>query len=200
MPRHHEETPHCLGMGKVVLWNLQKSFSNPQWRAKYLRVCHILSTNGLSMSIRWSRCSIRNFSNLASNSVTTFVNHGILCRSDYRKKGLGHHITPNRQCPEELGFPPNTKIKNQHIILNNWTCILLEDFSSNCCVKKNTISDISTRAGYLVYEEVSQTAAEKGSLAWSSIVADEETKWKRLLEKWCVWWWMQKNVARQSLV
>lgn len=60
MPGHHEETSHCLGMSKVVLWNLQRPFSNPRWRAMYLRGCHILSTNGLSMSIWWSHCSIRN--------------------------------------------------------------------------------------------------------------------------------------------
>lgn len=29
MPGQHEETPYCLGVGKVALYNLQKPFSNP---------------------------------------------------------------------------------------------------------------------------------------------------------------------------
>lgn len=97
--------------GQVVLRSLQRPFRNPRWRAMYLRGHHILSTNGFSMSILWSHCSIRNFSNSACNSVTLTVDHRIPCRSDYRIKGLGHHITPKQAMLSRTGLPSNHQKK-----------------------------------------------------------------------------------------
>lgn len=153
MPGHHEETPHCLGMSKVVLWNLQRPFSNPQWTATYPRGCRILSTNRLSMSIWWTRCSIRN---IALFQFSTYLCHP-LCGSQDQTTGesLGHHITPNRQCPQELGFPATTKIKSNTLYLLTEPASCWGTFHITADLRKNTISEISTtKAGYLVYKEV----------------------------------------------
>ena len=117
------------------------------------------------------------------------MDHSVLCRSDDKRKGLGYHITPNRQCPQDLGFPGTTKIKSNTLYLITEPAFCWRTFHLTADLRKNTVSEIgTTKAGYLVYKEVEQIAAEKGSLAWSSIVADEEMKWKKLLEKRCVWW------------